>query len=114
MVHETQWLAINDLRTRVSSTCLFVCGLLCLSFPEGMVIWGQASFLLLFVWIEWSRCGIELAWRGIYWKNPLCELMKNCESQVFAQLIYTMQKISACVRSLRVISKQKTFEESLR
>lgn len=92
MVHETQWLAINDLGIRVSSTCLFVCGLLCLSSRDGMAIWSQASFLLLYVWIEWSERGIELPWQGIHWKKPLCELMKICESQVFARLMLYFAK----------------------
>lgn len=40
--------------------------------------------------------------------------MKNCQSQVFSQLmLYTMKKIFAWVRSLEVISKQKKLEGNL-
>lgn len=84
MVHETQWLAINDLGIRFSIIFLYVCCLLCLGSRDGMVIGSQASFLLLFIWIEWSERRMGLAWRVNHWKEPLCELMKKLsESSVF-------------------------------
>lgn len=114
MVHETQWLAINDLGIWVSITYLYVCCFLCLGSRNGMVIGSQASFLLLSILIEWSDR--RMGWRGgwITGKEPLCELTKNCQSQVFSQLmLYTMKKIFAWVRSLWVTSKQDIKAEKI-